>query len=104
MYQGSSSTAASITTSSSQVLPRVLGSMKRTQLIITNTSLAAVATIMKTNVAVVANQGIVLQPNASYVESTDGGYECWQGQVQAVADAAGTLAIVESFVDNNGDY
>lgn len=70
---------------------------KRSQFVITNTSVAAVVTISKGDVAVVAGAGIVLQPKQSYLESTDSGFECWQGAVQAVSDVAGTIAIVETF-------
>lgn len=69
---------------------------KRTQLIITNTSAAAVATITKGDQAAVAGAGIRLPPNGSYLESTDSGFNCWQGEVQVIADAAGTVAVVET--------
>ncbi len=74
----------------------VMVGYKRTQLIITNTSAAAVATIVKGNQAAVANAGIRLPPNGSYLESTDSGFMCWQGEVQVIADAAGTVAVVET--------
>jgi hypothetical protein len=84
-------------TTSTQAAPDRTGILKRTQLIITNTSAAAVVTIAKGNVAAIQNYGIVLQPNGTYVEATDGGYICWQGPIQAVSNAAGSIAIVESF-------
>ena len=65
---------------------------------ITNTSAAAVVTIIKSDVpAVAAGSGIVLQPNGTYFESTNDKFTCWQGAVQAVSNVAGTVGITESF-------
>ena len=46
--------------------------------------------------AVVAGQGIILSPGEYITESTNSGYECWNGDIKAIASAAGaTLAIME---------
>lgn len=95
--QYSKSATAAVSATSVQVIPAVTGELARTQLIITNTSAAAVVTISKGDVAAVAGSGIVLQPKSTYVEATDGGYQCWQGAVSCVADAVGSIAVVESF-------
>jgi hypothetical protein len=95
--QGTSSGTFTIGATSVEVAKNHTGILKRTQLIITNTSAAAIATIVKGDVAAVANAGVVLQPNGVYVESTDGGYTCWQGAVQVVGSAAGSVAVVESW-------
>jgi hypothetical protein len=94
-----SSNATFTTSSTSQQICHALtnGPLKRTQIIITNTSAAAVVTIAKSESVAIAGAGIVLQPNGSYIEATDGGYNCYQKQVQAVSDVAGTLAVVESY-------
>jgi len=68
---------------------------KRTQIIITNTSAAAVATIAKGLNPAVAGYGIRLPPNGSYLESTDSGFTCWQGEIQVIADVGGSVAVVE---------
>lgn len=99
MAQSSSQSSVTIGATSVQAVPDRSGILKRTQLIITNTSAAVVATITKGNVAAVAGTGIVLQANGTYVESTDGGYTCWQGAVQVVGSGAGTISVVESFDD-----
>ncbi len=99
MAQGTANRLVTIGATSTEVVPAVSSSgMRRTQLIIVNSSAAANATIAKGEVSAVINQGILLLPNGSYVEATDGGYDCWQGAVQAIASAAGTLSIVESFI------
>lgn len=77
---------------------------RRTQLIITNTSAAAVVTVAVGTVPAVANQGIVLQPKQSYLESSDSGFECWQGAVQVIGDVAGSIAIVERIASNGSGY
>jgi hypothetical protein len=98
-FQGSAHKSETITTASKQILPRIIGGLTRTQLIITNTSTTATATITKGETIAVAGQGVVLQPNQSYIEATDGGYICFQGEVQAVGSANGTLSITESFIE-----
>jgi len=87
--------SASVSTTSAEILnkPNYL----RKALIVTNTSSSAVVTLAKGDVAAVAGAGIRLQPNSSYIESTDSGFTCWQGAIQAVADGAGTVAIVETY-------
>lgn len=99
MAQSSSQSSVTISATSVEAVPVRAGILKRTQLIVTNTSAAAVATITKGNVVAVSGVGIQLQPNGTYVESTDGGYTCWQGPVQVVGTAAGTISVVESFDD-----
>ncbi len=78
-----------------QACSKVMLGYRRAQLIITNTSAAAVATIALGDIAAVAGAGIRLPPNGSYLESTDSGFMCWQGAIQIIADAAGTAAVVE---------
>jgi hypothetical protein len=99
MIQSSSNRSVTTSGTSTQAVTEVTGGMKRTQLIITNTSAAAVVTIAKGDTVAVAGVGIRLQPNSAYVEATDGGYVCWQGNVQVVSDVAGSVAVVESFVE-----
>jgi hypothetical protein len=98
-YRGTRNSEYTLSATSGEALSGVSStySLKRTQFIITNTSAVAVATITKGTTPAVANQGIILQPNGSYLESTDSGFTCWQGAIQAVGTGAGSLAIVETF-------
>jgi len=96
MAQISRSASVTIGTATAQALEKVMGGYKRVQLVITNTSAAAVATITKGVTAAVAGSGIRLPPNGSYLESTDSGFTCWQDEIQVIADAAGTVAVVET--------
>lgn len=41
------------------------------------------------NLPAVALKGIVLSPGQIYYESNSEGFECWQGQVQAIGSAVG---------------
>lgn len=99
--QQSSNEEANVTTTSAQVVKNtnttMSGSFERTQIIITNTSSTAVITLNKSDYPAVANKGIILQPNQAYIEATDGGFTCWQGQIQAIGNASGTLSIVQTF-------
>lgn len=70
----------------------------RTQFAIIPLSAGVTVTIAKGDQAAVANAGIVLIQNQPYVEATDGGYICWQGPVQIVASGAGSVAVMESWV------
>jgi hypothetical protein len=71
---------------------------ERKAIYIRNTSAAAqIVTIAFDNInAVVAGRGIVLSPGEYITESTNSGYKCWNGDIKAIANAAGaTLAIME---------
>lgn len=97
MAQQTANIAVSLTTASSRVLASRDGTgMKRTQFIITNLS-ATTVTIAKGENSATANQGIILSQGQAYIESTDGGFECWQGEIQGVGSAASTLSVVEGF-------
>ena len=96
--QTSGPTLFALTTASQQILPsREGGARKRTQLMIFPLTAGATVTITKGVVAAVAGTGIVLITNQPYTEATDGGYACWQGEVQGIADMAANVSIVESF-------
>jgi hypothetical protein len=94
--QSSANRSASITTTSSQICAETIGKVKRVQLIITNISPTTV-TINKGDAAAIANQGIILSQNQTYIESDDGGFSCWQGAIQAIASANSNLSIVETY-------
>jgi len=96
--QSSASSSISTSSTSVEIAKNHSGVLKRTQLIIVNTSAAATLTITKGDTAAIAGAGIVLPPNGVYAESTDGGYLCWQGAIQAVSNVAGSVSIVESFI------
>jgi hypothetical protein len=98
MEQISRSGSVAVSTANVQACDKVIGGWRRTQLIITNTSAAAVVTISKGLNAAVAGSGIRLPPNGAYLESTDSGFMCWQDCFQVIADAAGTIAVVETLV------
>jgi len=87
--------SASVTTSTSELLPTRLGRSRRTQVIIQNTS-ATVVTLFKGDDAAIANRGIRLSQNQQYIEADDAGYKCWQGAFQAIASAASTVVFVET--------
>jgi hypothetical protein len=95
MAQTARQSSVTVGASSVQACSKVQGGFVRTQLAVTNTSATAVVTICFGMVAAVAGAGIRLPPNGSYLESTDSAFECWQDEVQIVADAAGTVAVVE---------
>jgi len=95
MTQGTINNTLNVGTSSVEALS--LYNRKRTVFALTNTG-ATVLTIAKGDVAAVAGSGIILQPSASMIESTDSGFTCWQGAIQVIGNGAGgTLAISETF-------
>jgi len=76
--------------------PRNSSQEERIQLILTNTSTTQTITVALGDLPAVAGVGIRLPPNGVYAESTDARFECWQGSIQAIADAAaGSLGVVE---------
>lgn len=77
---------------------KISGAKARKSYVFRNISTGGqVITIALSNFSVaVANNGIVLNVNDAIVDSNTGGYNCWSGDVHAVASAAGgTLAISE---------
>lgn len=87
--------SVAVSTANALACEKISIGYKRTQLIITNTSAAAVITLCKGRVVAAANAGIRLPPNGSYLESSDSNFTCWQGEVQVIADAVGSIAVVE---------
>lgn len=94
--QSSQNSSVATGTASAPILPMVTGGVIRTQLILVNTSALAVITIIKGDVAAVQGAGIRLTPNGYYAESSDSGFTCWQGAIQAVSDVAGTVSVVQT--------
>jgi len=78
-------------------VPRQAG-LPRKSIVIRNSSPNA-ADIITINIGAtpaIANAGIILKPNDTYVDSNDGGYICYQGTITAIcATANGVLAIFE---------
>lgn len=71
---------------------------RRRQFSITNTSTGGqIISIALDNFNLaVAGSGIPLQPNQTYIESTDNGYRAWSGNINVIASAAGgTIAFSE---------
>jgi len=102
--QTSNATLASTSTTSAICLQSFYANSdsyksERTQVIFYNASAAAVITLIKSDATATAGTGIVLKPGGTYFEATDGGYKCYQGAFTAVSDVAGSLSIVETWID-----
>ena len=98
MFQGTNDTQVTTSTTSIQAIGNAGATgLTRTQIIICNVG-ASIVTIRRGETAAIQNQGIVLNPTQNYVEATDGGYTCYQGAVQVISNAAGSVAISEGFV------
>jgi len=70
----------------------VLDKKDRKALVLTNRSTGAqVITINQGETAAIANEGIILAPGQSYVDSDSGSYMCWRGNVQAISTAADAI-------------
>lgn len=55
-----------------------------------------VITIVMGNQQAVAKNGIVLNPNETFSDSSGENYECWQGNINAISDLAdGKLSVFE---------
>lgn len=83
-----------------QCCQKVTGKLRRVQLVIGNTSAAATVTLVLGPNPAVAGAGIRLSPGGQYLESTDSGFQCWNYEVQVIADAAGTVSVVERLVED----
>lgn len=53
-------------------------------------------TIVLGNIEAVDKKGIVLSPGQAYTDSSQAGYKCWGGQIQAISSSAsGKVSIFE---------
>lgn len=97
MIQQTRNDLVSVSATTTTVCKPVVGNKRRIQMIITANTAGVTVTIAKGDTAAVATYGLPLSSGMSYVEATDGGFQCWQGQVQAVASGNGTVSVVETF-------
>lgn len=97
MVQQTRNDLVSVSATSTTICKPVTGNKRRIQMIITANTAGVTVTIAKGDVSAVATYGLPLNSSSTYIEATDGGFQCWQGQVQAVATGAGTVSVVETF-------
>lgn len=92
--------SATVGTSSSTLLRQVLLGQKRIEFCITNTSSTQDVYLFMGDQAATSGAGVKLTPNTSFIQSTDAGSTCWQGQLQCIASAAaGSVAIMQRIED-----
>lgn len=92
-----------ISTTSTTILKKVPPGFKRTQLLFQNLSASNNITISKLNDnATIVGRGINLLAGATgvggtYLESSDGTFTCWQGEIQIISSANenNVLAVTE---------
>lgn len=95
-WQATRNENVAVTTASSQVCIPRNNANKRIVLLIRNISGNGTRiTLSLSNFPAVANVGIVLEDGESLTDTSDISYECWQGPIQAIGSAAGTLTIFE---------
>lgn len=67
---------------------------KRKVIYIRNTHATNTLTVVFGSQSATAGAGIVLKPNEYLYDSNNAGYECWQGTILGIADAANTTVAV----------
>jgi hypothetical protein len=97
MTQHSTQTSQVTDTASIQALNDRFG--RRTSYVITNTDTSAVVWIALGITPAVIGKGIKLLPNAYFLDSDTQGYRCWNGAVQLVSSATGSIATHETWED-----
>ena len=94
-YEQALNVIKSVTIGATSVL--VAGKAPRKVIYLRNTSAAAqVITIAFDNMnAAVANTGLIIAPGEYVLDSNSEGYSCWNGDIKAIASAAGaTLSVM----------
>lgn len=94
-YEQALNVIKSVTIGAASVL--VAGKADRKSVYLRNTSTAAqVITIAFDNInAAVANVGVIIAPGEYLLDSNSEGYKCWNGDIKAIASAAGaTLSVM----------
>jgi len=76
---------------------RVLPSAARNVLTLRNSSTGGqIITFSMGNLPAALNEGIVLSVGQMWVDSDNGEYKCWEGEIQAISTGAdGKLSVVE---------
>lgn len=98
IQEASRNEQVSVTTTQGKVADARNELKPRVSIVIRNTSpnQADIITVNFGFNTAVANQGMVLQQNESISDSSENGYQCWQGVVTAIcATANGKLSIFE---------
>lgn len=89
----------SVGTTVVQVSPNKEGSDRpRIGIVVRNSSISSqiISIAFSDSSPAVASSGIVLSPGQAFVDFSDSGYKCWQGNISAVADgASGVLSVME---------
>lgn len=91
------SKVVTVGTDSVIVSPARSGTMRRTQISISNNTLGANLRIAKGVMPASATNGIPLSTQyATYLEGDDGGYTCFQGDFHVYSDIAATVTVTET--------
>lgn len=88
-------TDATVSITSLEVISKV--NKKVLGFTITNTSSTAICYVAKGDMAAVVGRGLPIYPGQTMSEFSMPGAPSWQGAVQVIADAAGTIAISQTF-------
>ena len=91
---GTRNTATAVSGTSTEVLPARWG--KRSAFSITCVTAGVRISIFKGEDPAVLDQGLTKQTFDPFVESTDAGFQCWQGPIQVIASGAGSVAVSET--------
>lgn len=74
---------------------------KRKSFILRNVSTGGqvISLALANNVVAAVNTGIVLNVNDAVVDSNSGNYQCWSGDISAVASAAGGILSINEVLE-----
>jgi hypothetical protein len=89
------STSITVGTTSISVLPARSGTLRRTQFSITNSTAGASMKVNKGTNPASATAGLPLAATQTMLEGDDGGYTCYQGELNVYSDVPGTVIITE---------
>ena len=100
--QSANNTSASVSGTDAEILPTRLGKSLRIGLTITPLTAGVTVNVSLGDSPATTTKGFQLQPGQVFNQSANNAQEAtqtvWQGPVHAIATGAGTVAIVEQFV------
>lgn len=101
--QAANNTSASVSGTSATILQSRLGRSLRVGLVITPLTAGVTVNVALSELPATTTTGFQLQPGQVLSQSANNALEAaqvvWQGSVQAIASGAGTVAIVEQFLN-----
>lgn len=98
--QNTGTKSITLAATSTKIFEAQMKPIRRMQFQIVNTDASATVWVLKGPGTAAVNVGTPLAPNGGFmIESSDSGFQCWQGEIQAISTGATNISISEMTED-----